>query len=85
MTKSGKNLGTSSFGNAVAKTNLEKFGTASGYFLGGGAYLSTPDSTDFHIYGTGDFTIDFWINTTSTSGCIMANFNNGNHLRNNFH
>ena len=66
-------------GNAVTKTDFKKFGTASSYFPGEGLYLSTPDSTDFH-FGTGDFTIDFWVNTTSTScGCIMANFNNGNY------
>jgi hypothetical protein len=44
--------------NAVTKTAVKVFGTASGYFDGSGDYLSIPDSTDWN-FGTGDFTVDF--------------------------
>lgn len=37
-----------------------KFGGASGYFDGSGDYLSASASSDFD-FGTGDWTIDFWI------------------------
>jgi len=46
--------------NAVTKTAIKKFGTASGYFDGSGDYLSIPDSGDWN-FGTGDFTIDCWL------------------------
>ena len=36
------------------------FGVASGYFNGKTNYLSIPDSSDWN-FGTGDFTIDFWV------------------------
>jgi len=47
-------------GNARITTAQSKFGDASGLFNGNGAYLSTPDSADWY-FGTGDFTIDFWV------------------------
>ena len=47
-------------GNAQIDTGQSKLGGASGLFSGNGAYLSTPDSADWY-FGTGDFTIDFWV------------------------
>jgi hypothetical protein len=47
-------------GNAQIDTAQSKFGSASGLFDGTGDYLSTPDSADW-TFGTGDFTIDFWV------------------------
>ena len=47
-------------GDTCTKTAIKKFGTASLYFDGSEDYLSTPSNTDF-AFGTGDFTIDFWI------------------------
>lgn len=62
-------------GNAQIKTNQSKFGGASARFDGTNSYISTTNSTDFD-FGTGDFTIDFWMrfNTTATSYF----FNRGN-------
>jgi len=56
-------------GNAQIVTAQSKFGGASGLFDGSGDYLSTPDSVDWY-FGTGDFTIDFWVrfNALPTSG-----------------
>jgi hypothetical protein len=60
-------------GNAQIETAQSKFGGASGLFSGNGAYLSTPDSADW-AFGTGDFTIDFWVrlNALPSSGSIMT-------------
>lgn len=56
--------------NAVTKSAVKKFGTASAYFDGAGDYLSVPNSADFD-FGTGDFTIEFWMNPSSV-GSIMT-------------
>jgi hypothetical protein len=40
-------------------TNVKKFGTASIKLLGN-SYLTVPDSDDWN-FGSGDFTIDFWV------------------------
>lgn len=37
------------------------------YFDGSGDYLSVPDSDDWD-FGDGDFTIDFWVNTSDWNG-----------------
>ena len=47
-------------GNAQIDTAQSKFGGASGLFDGTGDYLSTGNSADWN-FGTGDFTIDFWV------------------------
>jgi hypothetical protein len=52
--------GDAQIDTAQYKFSKAKFGTASGLFDGTGDYLSTPDSADW-AFGTGDFTIDFWV------------------------
>jgi hypothetical protein len=47
-------------GNAQIDTAQSKFGGASGLFDGTGDYLSLLDSDDWN-FGTGAFTIDFWV------------------------
>lgn len=47
-------------GGAIATTATYKFGTASSRFDGAGDYLTYADSNDFS-FGTGDFTIDTWV------------------------
>lgn len=47
-------------GNAQIDTAESKFGGASGLFDGSGDYLTAADSADWD-FGTGNFTIDFWI------------------------
>ena len=54
-------------GNAQLDTAQSKFGSASGLFDGTGDYISTPDSTDFD-FGSGDFTIEFWVRPNSVAG-----------------
>ncbi len=48
-------------GDAKLDTTQSKFGGASAVFDGLGDSLSVPDSSDFD-FGTGDFTIDTWVN-----------------------
>lgn len=47
--------------NAVTKSAVKKFGTASAYFDGAGDYLTVSNATDYSlIMGTSDFTIELW-------------------------
>ncbi|MFA5049122.1 MAG: LamG-like jellyroll fold domain-containing protein [Patescibacteria group bacterium] len=50
------------YGTAQIDTAQSKFGGASGLFDGNSDYLTIPDSDDWY-FGTGDFTIDFWVRT----------------------
>jgi hypothetical protein len=54
-------------GTAQHDTSQAKFGSSSISIGGGGNELSIPASTDW-AFGTGDFTIDYWIRYTSTVG-----------------
>ena len=53
-------------GNAQIDTAQYKFGGASGLFDGTGDYVTTPDHADFN-FGTGDFTIDFWVSINNAT------------------
>ena len=57
-------------GNAQVSTSVKKYGTGSMAFDGTGDYLDTPSNNAF-TFGTGDFTIEFWLNTSSTGFNIM--------------
>lgn len=48
------------YGNAKISTAQSKFRGASLSLDGNGDYISSPNSADFR-FGTGDFTIDFWL------------------------
>jgi hypothetical protein len=48
-------------GNSKISTTKNKYGGSSAYFDGSGDYLTIPASADFDL-GTGDFTIEFWVN-----------------------
>ena len=61
LTDSSDSAHTVTLGGSVARSNTQsKFGGYSAYFDGTGDYLQLPDSADF-AFGTGDFTIDFWV------------------------
>lgn len=62
-------------GTAQITTAQSVFGGASGVFDGTTAYLSTPDSPDW-TFGSGDFTIDFWVrfNSLPANGIRMIMF-----------
>jgi len=50
-------------GNAQISTADFQFGTASGLFDGSGDYVDCPADSIFSV-GTGNFTLEFWVNTT---------------------
>ena len=54
-------------GTAQIDTAQYKFGGASGLFDGDSDCLTVPDSADWY-FGTGDFTIDFWVRFSSVAG-----------------
>jgi hypothetical protein len=51
----------SAVGSTAISTAQSKFGGASAYFDGTGSYLSVAGSTDL-AFGTGDFTVEFFVN-----------------------
>ena len=54
-------------GNARVSTSVVKYGTGAMYFDGTGDYLTIPSSSNF-AFGTGDFTIEAWVNCTNLAG-----------------
>jgi len=58
---------TSGKGNTANITDSRFRATDGGYFTfdGTGDYLTVPSTTDF-AFGTGDFTVEYWVKTTST-------------------
>ncbi|MBP8282657.1 MAG: LamG domain-containing protein [Chromatiaceae bacterium] len=53
------------YGNAHIETDQSKFGGASAYFDGTGDYLTAPASAAFN-FGSGNFTLEFFIKTAGT-------------------
>lgn len=53
-------------GNAQISTSVKKYGTGSMAFDGSGDYLTQPTDSNFG-YGTGNFTIEFWLYLNATS------------------
>jgi hypothetical protein len=60
------NLTVTANGSAQISTAQSKFGGASGYFDGSGAYLSIAENPALDL-GNGDFTIEFWVYTQDQS------------------
>jgi hypothetical protein len=64
-------------GNAQLDTAQKKFGTAGG-LLDGASGISTPNHADLN-FGSGDFSIDFWIRAAAAGqsnwSCIYEKFN----------
>src|SRR3990167_110302 len=64
------NFAVTANGNAQIDTAQSKFGGASGQFDGNGDYLSLPDSNAWD-FGSGDFTLDFWVRWSSYTAYTM--------------
>ena len=64
-------------GNAQISTSVKKYGTGSIYFDGTGDWLYTP-STPNLAFGSGDFTIEFWLYlaTLPSSGNFYSVYDN---------
>ena len=54
-------------GNAQISTSQYKWGTSSMYFDGTGDWLIVDGGSPNYIFGTGDFTIEMWINPSTVS------------------
>jgi hypothetical protein len=61
-------------GNAQVSTTQAKFGTTSMSFDGTGDYLVEPTNVNYG-YGTGDFTIEFWVyfNNVTSNQTVVSN------------
>jgi len=60
-------------GNAQVSTTQAKFGTTSMAFDGTGDYLLTRVATpDLYAFGTGDFTIEFWLYANTVSPALQV-------------
>jgi hypothetical protein len=57
-------------GNTHHETDQQKFGTTSIYFDGTGDALEVDDGVGF-TFGSGDWTIDFWLYKTDTSDGVL--------------
>lgn len=63
-------------GNAEISTAKSKWGGASLLLEGSGDYLSVQEHDDF-VFGTGDFTVELWVNTTATAEKVLVDqYNN---------
>jgi hypothetical protein len=60
-------------GSAQILTSVKKFGTGSIYFDGSNSYLVTLGQP-IYSFGTGDFTIECWLNITSFNGGVVFDF-----------
>ena len=54
-------------GNAQIDTSVKKYGTGSMEFDGTGDYLLAIGDSNNFVFGTGDFTVEMWINTSTVS------------------
>jgi hypothetical protein len=60
-------------GSAQILTSVKKYGTGSIYFDGSNSYLVTLGQP-IYSFGTGDFTIECWLNITSFNGGVVFDF-----------
>ena len=67
-------------GNAQISTSVKKYGTGSMYFDGTGDYLKIPYSPNLQ-FGTGAYTLEFWLNTSSVSQWLVFNAENNSGIR----
>jgi len=61
-------------GNASTSSAVKKFGTGSLYFDGTGDYLMMPRADPNVAFGTGNFTIEFWLYFSGTPSVFYALF-----------
>lgn len=71
------NHAVTAYGSCQTITSTYKFGTASGRFASNSDYLSLSNSN--MNFGTGDFTVEFWLyyNSTQQAGSYGTFFDNG--------
>ena len=57
-------------GAAALSITAAKWGASSLYLPSSGSYVTAPGTTDF-VFGTGDFTLECWVKTSTTGKCIL--------------
>jgi hypothetical protein len=62
----------SAVGDVKISTSQIKFGSGSMYFDGTGDYLTVPTTGDLFKFGTGKFTIEFWIYPLAYGGTVAG-------------
>ena len=72
MDVSGRNV-LECVGNVRVSTDTKKYGTGSMYFDGTGDGLSLPANQNISL-GTGDFTIEMWVNGANSSSPVGGSF-----------
>jgi len=60
-------------GDSKVSTTQSKFGSSAMYFDGTGDYMSTQSNPGY-AFGTGDFTIEAWVNPADVSGSAQRGF-----------
>ena len=55
-------------GNTQISTSVKKYGNASIYFDGSGDYIQFPSTSQAIAFGTGDFTVECWVNFATNNG-----------------
>jgi hypothetical protein len=59
------------FGDTKTVTAQSKYYGSSGYFDGGGDYLTVPNSADFN-FASGDFTVEFWFYGAARTNRVLS-------------
>lgn len=67
----------SAVGNAQISTAQSVSGGASVLFDGTGDYITTSESVEDFIFGTGDFTVEFWVKTSDANACLLDFYTTG--------
>ncbi len=60
--------------DAKVTTNLKKYGTGSYYFDGTGDYMYVMGNSTELAFGTGDFTIEFWVYFNASSNPTLVDY-----------
>ena len=71
-------------GNVHHETDKKRFGKTSIYFDGSGDFLTIPDSAEHNFTNSDNFTVDFWIYPTASSGnpTIFSSWGTGDNSAN---
>ena len=76
---SSRNRNPGAYGNVAISTAQSKYYGSSAYFDGSGDYIDTGDSYDF-AFGTGDWSVEFWMYPTSLGTRLIQSSTNSDNL-----
>jgi hypothetical protein len=67
------------FGNATISNGVKKYGLGAMYFDGNGDYFQAPSKSEYNL-GTGDFTIECWVNFNNVTNGFDGIIDSGSTL-----